>query len=84
MITGLCTQKREFAELLQVNRSGLSSTMNGDKKNLTDSLIRKVKAFAIQHGLEGNAPTAVVQPEPEVKPKRSIEIPEGTLEFLGA
>ena len=81
VITGLCTQKREFAELLGVNRSGLSSAMNGDEKNLTDSLIRKVEAFAIVHGLEGNAPTTIVQPEPEVKPKRTIEIPEETLEL---
>ena len=67
VIAGLCTQKREFAELLEVNRSGLSSAMSGDEKNLTDSLIRKVKAFAREHGLEGGAPAPAVQPEPEVQ-----------------
>ena len=81
VIAGLCTQKREFAELLEVNRSGLSSAMSGDEKNLTDSLIRKVRAFAREHGLEGGAPTPAVQPEPEVKPQRSIEIPAETLEL---
>ena len=81
VIAGLCTQKREFAELLEVNRSGLSSAMSGDEKNLTDSLIRKVKAFAREHGLEGGAPAPAVQPEPEVQPKRTIEIPAETLEL---
>lgn len=81
VIAGLCTQKREFAELLEVNRSGLSSAMSGDEKNLTDSLIRKVKAFAREHGLEGGAPAPSVQPEPEVQPKRTIEIPAETLEL---
>lgn len=81
VIAGLCTQKREFAELLEVNRSGLSSAMSGDEKNLTDSLIRKVKAFAREHGLEGGAPAPAVQPEPEVQSKRTIEIPAETLEL---
>lgn len=81
VIAGLCTQKREFAELLEVNRSGLSSAMSGDEKNLTDSLIRKVKAFAREHGLEGGAPAPAVHPEPEVQPKRTIEIPAETLEL---
>lgn len=81
VIAGLCTQKREFAELLEVNRSGLSSAMSGDEKNLTDSLIRKVKAFAREHGLEGGAPAPAVQPELEVQPKRTIEIPAETLEL---
>lgn len=39
---GLCATKSEFADLLKVNRSGLSSALNGNEKYLTDSLVAKV------------------------------------------
>lgn len=78
VIAGLCTQKKEFADLLEVNRSGLSSAMNGDEKNLTASLIRKVRKFAEANGLEGEGPA---QAEPEEKKQRTIEIPAETLEL---
>ena len=81
MAAGLCSKQFEFAQILGVSRSGLSAALNGDEKNLTDSLIRKVKAFAREHGLEGGAPAPAVQPEPEVQPKRTIEIPAETLEL---
>lgn len=35
-----------------MSRSGLSAALNGYEKNLTDSLVRKVRSFAIEHGLE--------------------------------
>lgn len=41
--------------------------MNGDHKNLTDSRVKKIRAFALEHGLEENAPTVDVQPEREMK-----------------
>lgn len=58
MAVKLCTNQKEFAEIVGVSRSGLSSAMNGDQKNLTDSLVRKIRAFAIEHGLEESSATA--------------------------
>ena len=46
MAARLCTNQKEFAEIVGISRSGLSSAMNGDQKNLTDSLVRKIRAFA--------------------------------------
>lgn len=62
MAAGLCSKQFEFAQILGVSRSGLSAALNGDEKNLTDSLVRKVRSFAIEHGLE-ETPTAVPQSE---------------------
>ena len=58
-LKGLCVTKKEFARLLGVNDKGLSAAMNGDPRNLTDSLVKKVELFASANGLEGQA-----QPEP--------------------
>lgn len=58
MAAKLCTNQKEFAEIVGVSRSGLSSAMNGDQKNLTDSLVRKIRAFALEHGLEDSSTTA--------------------------
>lgn len=41
---GLVKNKSEFADLVGVNRSGLSCALNGSEKYLTDSLIAKVSA----------------------------------------
>lgn len=49
---GICSSVTEFAEKLDTNRSGVSSAMNGSEKYLTKSFIRKVRAFAIEYGLE--------------------------------
>lgn len=49
---GLCTMQKEFAELLGVSRAGLSAAMNGDPRNCTPSLIRKVQDWAQLNGLE--------------------------------
>ena len=81
MNAGLCKQKREFAELLGVNRAGLSSAMNGDEKNLTDSLLRKVRSFAIEYGLEDNpnagTGAAPVQEQPAAPTQgRGFYVPE--------
>lgn len=51
-LRGLCQTKKEFAALLGVNDKGLSSAMNGDPKNLTDSLVKKVQLFASANDLE--------------------------------
>lgn len=49
---GLCTTRRTFAVLLGVSDKGLSSAMNGDPRNCTPSLIRKVQDWAQLNGLE--------------------------------
>lgn len=73
-MAGLCSQKSEFADLLQVNRTGLSAAMNAGGKCLTDFLVSKVRMWAKVNGLEDAAPE-------EPKPQRSITIPEETLEL---
>ena len=61
---GIVKQKQEFAEALEVDRSGLSAAMNGNERYLTASLVKKVRRFAIAHGLEEGDP----QPEPKAAP----------------
>lgn len=53
---GLCATRRAFAALLGVNDKGLSSAMNGDARNCTPSLIRKVQDWAMINGLETPTP----------------------------
>ena len=48
---GVCSSVTEFAEQLDTNRSGVSSALNGNPKYLTKSFIRKVRAYAMEHGL---------------------------------
>ena len=59
-LRGLCETKKEFAGLLEVNDKGLSAAMNGNERHLTDSLLKKVRAFAMQNGLDGPEETAAV------------------------
>ena len=53
---GIVRQKQEFAEALEIDRSGLSAAMNGNEKYLTASLVKKVRRFAVAHGLEEGEP----------------------------
>lgn len=46
---GLAKTQKDFAALLEVNRTGLSAAMNGDEKNLTDSLVKKANKFYEEH-----------------------------------
>lgn len=70
-LRGLCRTKKEFAALLGVNDKGLSAAMNGSERHLTDSLLRKVQAWADQNNLEKDSPK-----EPE--PQRGVFVPEAT------
>lgn len=72
---GLLRTVKEFAEALEVDPSGLSSAMNGRERNLTPSLIKKVRRWAETVGLEGEKKT---QPEGE-KEQKGVFIPEETL-----
>lgn len=42
LTSGMVKSKKEFAEFLGVDRSGLSAAMNGNERYLTDSLVSKV------------------------------------------
>ena len=46
---GHVASQRDFARLLDVNEKGLSSAMNGNEKNLTDSLV--AKATRLRHSI---------------------------------
>ena len=65
---GLCRTQTEWAKLLEIDRAGLSSAMNGNEKALTESLVKKVQMWAQINGIEQGAP----QPE-------TIEIPAATV-----
>lgn len=67
---GLCQTQKEFAELLGITSSTLSSAMNGSERHLTESLVIRVRAFALEHGLENN-------PKPG-----GVYLPPETLEFI--
>ena len=45
---GLCSTQAEFAALLDVDRSTLSTAMNG---KMTDRFFRRIERFAEEHGL---------------------------------
>lgn len=45
---GLCRKQKEFAELLGLDPSTMSSVLNGKEKYLTDSVIRRIQAWEKQ------------------------------------
>ena len=49
---GKCHTQKEFAALLGINDKGLSAAMNGNPKFLTDSLVKKVRAWASLEALD--------------------------------
>lgn len=70
---GLCHTQKEWADLLGIDRTGLSSAMNGNEKALTDSLVHKVEMWAKLNGLEDSP-----QRQPAVQ---DIVIPAATATF---
>ena len=73
---GICRTLKEWAEQLGVNKSGLSSAMNGTDRFCTPSLVIKVKRWAQENGLEDSP--AQPRPEPQRPP---IVIPAETLDL---
>lgn len=70
---GLCHTQKEWADLLGIDRTGLSSAMNGNEKALTDSLVHKVEMWAKLNGLEDS---------PQRQPiAQDIVIPAATATF---
>lgn len=45
---GLCKTQGEFAELLGMHPSTISNALKGEEKYLTDSIVRRVKAWELQ------------------------------------
>lgn len=77
----LCKTQKQFAELLEVDRTGLSSAMNGNEKYLTDSLIRKVRSWARENNLEGDAPQKPKAPD-IVIPAATVKMYENLTETI--
>lgn len=74
VLNGLCTSQKDFAELLKVNKTSLSTAMNGGK-TLTESLTLKVQSFARLNGLEENPAQQAPPPAPD------LVIPAATAEL---
>lgn len=49
---GLCSSVKEFADILDMSRTSLSSAMNGNEKYLNPTFMKKVRLFAQMNGLE--------------------------------
>ena len=68
---GLCHNQKEFAELLMLNPSTISSAINGMERALTDRLVKRVRIWA-----EANLKE---QPKREARP--DIVIPAATMDL---
>lgn len=53
---GLCHSVKEFADLLDANRSSISSALNGNERYLNPTFMKKVRQFAKEHELETPVP----------------------------
>lgn len=70
---GLCKTQKEFARLVGIDPAGLSMAINGHERFLTNSLVGKVRAFSMEHGLETGTPA----PKPG-----GVYLPPETLELF--
>lgn len=77
---GVFRTVKQWAELLEVDKSGLSSALNGSERNLTDSLVRKIERWAKDYLPEAdNSKTRFVLTNPkEQVSARGIFLPEET------
>lgn len=71
---GLCTKQQEFADMIGVSRTGFSSAMNGNAKFLTDSLVKKVKSWAIINGIDTDATPRPQQQTGVFVPKETLDL----------
>ena len=73
---GLCKSRKEFADLLEINYTTLSSAMNGAERMLTESLVGRVRKFSRQNCLDGE------QPDPKFPPAQGgVWIPTETAQL---
>ena len=68
---GLCHNQKEFAELLALNPSTVSSALNGVERSLTDRLVKRVRIWA-----EAN-----LGKEPKKEARPDIVIPAATMDL---
>lgn len=84
LFAGLVENKKEFADLLEMERSSVSGAMNGNEKNLTDRFVRRVQKFAEAHHLDEGTPDVVPEPQAQTEPEdwkqRLIESQQRTIE----
>ena len=85
---GLCENKKDFADLLEMSRGSVSSAMNGSERHLTEKFMQRVRLFAQTHGLEEDKPAAQPMPAPQEHSTpgdwkdRTIESQQRTIERL--
>lgn len=60
--SGIVTNKKQFAEALGVNYTGIISALNGEAKYLTDSLLAKAAALLENKGVERPTDSLLVIP----------------------
>lgn len=75
---GLCKTQGEFAELLGMHPSTISNALKGEEKYLTDSIIRRVKAWELQV-LQPRG-QRITEPAP-VQQRPDIVIPAATMDL---
>ena len=75
-VRGLCRTQAEFAELIGINPSTISGALKGGRY-LTGNLIRRIKIWSQQAGLEDEEKPAEVKRPP-------IQIPAETMEMYTA
>ena len=74
---GLCHKQKDFADLLGMNQSTISQALTGNERYLTDSLVKRIKAWEKQVLVVPiQAPT--IQQEPA---RPDIVIPAATMEL---
>lgn len=79
-VAGLCSTQKEFAALIGVDRSTMSSALSGKERALTKSLETRVRLFAQAHNLDGDAPQPA---EPaNTSTERGVFLPEETRQMF--
>lgn len=72
MVRGLCSKQKEFAALLGMDPSTVSNALKGNEKYLTDSIVRRVRAW------EEQVLGKKTEDKPEAPAQPDIVIPAAT------
>lgn len=76
-LKGLCKTKKEFAELVGLNASSISSALNGREGYLSDKMLRTIETWAKYNGVLDDGP-ALKSQEPA---RPDIVIPAATMDL---